>query len=355
MYADGTHELVMDFDEKGNPIKQLTIDYLNVSREKFKNLSSVDKKKSVISTMKPIGQKEESQMSLEESLGKIIGKDTALKMLRSGLLNNGTQLQELLKMSEQEAAGVRYGKSIKNFTLNDKKIQEAIGSALLNQKGTKNSASLTSLGNLSFQITDRLLHGNILPEMNNEGYFDYSMVNAAVLRDLDSYKSLMNQGSNDPNQGLDRITYTKFDLNYKQIATMTVDRYQTVDNYTINGSDQPFMHSVYGSIQGNTIAPGVFNMQYFDGSSFKHDVLVINNATTISGTVINNFGQDSTLKGWSARWLEHDNNAGDSINVWSNGCFVTTTDHQYQVLQTLKDWGLQRGYQIRTRLYEWDY
>jgi hypothetical protein len=61
-------------------------------------------------------------------------------------------------------------------------------------------------------------------------------------------------------------------------------------------------------------------------------------------------------RGAPQRWMEYDSwkNGYDypGLTLWSTGCFVTTSENQYELLQTLKRWNLQRGYQIKTRLYE---
>jgi hypothetical protein len=359
VYSDGTHDLVMDFDKGGNPIKTLSIDYYNVTEDELKNMTLAQKKKALISTMTPSGQKANGSMTLAESLGKIIGLTYAREQLGFDLLNTDlydfSTLNDVLKLGNTEIARLQHHGTLAGLDLTEVQMQKLIGNAFLGINGASwDGKKWNGLDDVSMRISDRALAGNLLAELNNSGYFDYYMVNAYVFRNTDSYKAKMNAGSTDPNQGLDRIVYRKMDLNYRTLDILAVDRYQTVDNYTKNNSDEPMNHPVYGNIQGNTVAPGSFNMQYYSESWFRNSVLVINNAKTISGIFINNSGRmnNDTM---GDRWLGHDswkNGSNPSLTLWSSGCFVTTSENQYELLQTLKRWNLQRGYQIKTRLYE---
>jgi hypothetical protein len=164
---------------------------------------------------------------------------------------------------------------------------------------------------------------------------------------------------------LDTIVYTKVGINTNVYEQLIMSDYQTVDNIGEEGQNEvlteeqnSYYYNKYGAIQGNTIAPGTFNMSYLSQSKYHSAVLVINNATTISGIKINNLGQDSENGG--DRWLEHSNwvnspkttNAPEDKknNKWSNGCFITTNPQQLQLLNWLNSAGLQAGYQLKTTL-----
>ncbi|MDR2211183.1 MAG: hypothetical protein LBO65_06965 [Spirochaetaceae bacterium] len=356
MYFDGSHEIVMDFDAQGNPIKRLSIDYYNASKKELERMTPEEQKKAVISTMTPAGQKAENEMTLEESLGKIIGLDRASKILGSNLENPDVYNTYILRtvFGETTAAAIQRSGYF-NESIDDAKIQTLIGKRLLDEsKAFQIAGKWKDLENVSLTLTDRKLLGNIFAELNGNGYFDYSQLNAYVMRNTNSYLSEMDAGSRDPNQGLDFIDYRKTTLAGTMLDQIIIDRYQTVDNTVKGGTNSPWKHPVYGTIQGNTIAPGTFNMEYLGTSaSFKNSVLVINNALTLSGIKINNRGRDPSLSAWSARWLGHDNKTEGTINVLSDGCFVTTIPNQLRLLQWLKNQGLQSGYQIKTRLYEY--
>ncbi|MDR2662453.1 MAG: hypothetical protein LBC31_05600 [Treponema sp.] len=361
MYSDGTHDLVMDFDRQGNPIKTLSVDYYNATEDELKNMTLAQKKKALISTMTPSGQKANGSMTLAESLGKIIGPKYAREKLGFDLLDadlyDFSTLKDVLKFDDDRIKQLQRGGTLKNLNLTDLQMQKLIGNLFLGINGASwDGKKWNGLDDVSMRISDRALAGNLLAELNNSGYFDYYMVNAYVFRNTDSYKSEMNANSSaDPYQGLDTIVYRKMDLNYQTLDSITISKYQTVDNYTLEDSDEPMKHPVYGNIQGNTVAPGSFNMQYYSESWFKNNVLVINNARTISGISINNSGRMNNDTA-GARWLEHDawknGYSHPKLTLWSTGCFVTTPENQYKLLQTLNRWNLQRGYQIKTRLYE---
>ena len=161
-----------------------------------------------------------------------------------------------------------------------------------------------------------------------------------------------------------RSLYEKKGINYDYYGSLLIDNYQTVDNLFGKGRNQPYYDYISSWEQGNTIVSSAFNMGYFTdwqkNAGFENSVLVINNAQTLSGIFIGNYGgvNNSNID----RWLAHDDSKKGSMNNWistdylySDGCFVTTRENQKKILEQLASWNLTHGYQIRSGLYNTSY
>lgn len=234
--------------------------------------------------------------------------------------------------------------------------------------------------NIAMTIVDGKVGGNIMAEVRNGKYL-YSTINATVYRDPASWGSVT---KNDEGKwqthtelyGRDYILYEKQGINYDGYDSLLLGHYQTVDNLTSedNNRNQSYYDAATQRwIQGNTVNSS-FNMGYYTDwrsmSCFENNVLVLNNATTISGIAIgNNGGRDNS---YEDRWLEHDNSKKDkTTNNWitttfftnhkyiptqySDGCFVTTRENQRRLLEKLQRWGLAGGYQIAGTIVERKY
>jgi hypothetical protein len=231
-----------------------------------------------------------------------------------------------------------------------------------------NGTKWVNAENIGLTLTDNQnLSGYILAENRAGGGFDYSTVTASVYRDEDSYLGWsMNEGSkfNMSKQGLDSLVFLKKTLNSGYLGGTVFSQFHTVDNMTKKKDgtklDQPYKHPVYGDVQGNTIAPGNFNIEYYSSSGYygelgkeKNAVMVINNATTISGTIIDNKGNGGNDE---LRWLVHSLRSSDSTtdtkSYYSDGCFIAPTVAINEMFSYLRSIGLSQGYQIRTTLRE---
>ncbi|MDR1505574.1 MAG: hypothetical protein LBI67_00575, partial [Treponema sp.] len=316
MYDNGTHEIVNDNK------KELSVDYYAGD--------------SVISTAIPEGQ-DFSGDTIASALVKIVGKERAMKLLGWDDSNN-PQLQAALDLARRQGN--------RTFDLGDPNFANIAGEFLMQLP------SITAF--------DGTVRGNILAEVNENGYFNYSYVNATVYRNPLSHYVLANVGTRQRQyENLDTIVYYKVGINYNFSDVLVMGNYQTVDNTTQSGMNEPYYSPRHGGwVQGNTVAAGVFNMQYYSKSHFTENVLVINNARTISGIFINSLGLEGDATS-GPRWLEHDNwiqGKNDPGNVkLSDGCFITTVENQGIVLAKLAEFGLTRGYQIKTTLHDKKY
>jgi hypothetical protein len=356
MRADGTHSLAYD----GR--KQLSLEYRDGEGE-------------TISTLVPRGQRSES-MGWAASLGNIVGVARAEELLGKSAEDLSTYddrtLMDVLELSEQEVFLLRKdpGLDLQSFEVTRTQRLSLIGEALLKKGGASwNPAAgyWEHCDGLDLSLTDRRLEGNIMAQVKSDGGFDYSTVSATVTRDNRSFKGWSRyervQGST-RYQGLDTVELVKRDLAGKVLDSELLDSFHTVDNMTTNLAgddlDQPYLDSRHGTIQGNTIAPGSFNMEYFGRSNYagsvgdvNNAVLVINNARTLGGYSVDSNGQGGTD---SARWLLHSLRRPGSSRDWnsyySDGCFVAPYQKVQELFGTLDDWGLQTGYQIDTFLQE---
>ena len=366
MYADGSHKII--FDGK----KELSIDYLNEKEE-------------VISTMTPDGQ-DMSDVGMAGSLVKILGVERTEQLLRSGYLNSdlySTQtLKDITNLSDAQIARIRRSGSLKGIKLTDAQKQSLLGEVLMKNAGASWEAGKgwQNTSNIAMTIVDGKVRGNIMAEVRNGKYL-YSTVNATVYRDPASWGSVTrgNEGkwqTHTELYGLDYILYEKQGINYDGYDSLLLGQYQTVDNLTSedNNRNQPYYDAATQKwVQGNTVNSS-FNMGYYTdwrGSScFENNVLVLNNATTVSGIRIgNNGGRDNS---YEDRWLGHDNSKKDkTTNNWitttfftndkyiptqySDGCFVTTRETQRRLLEKLQRWGMAGGYQIAGTIMEQRY
>ena len=353
-----THKII--FDGK----KELSIDYVNEKGE-------------VISTMKPDGQ-DMSDVGMAGSLVKILGIERAEQLLGSSYRNtdlySAQTLKDVLNLSDDQIARIRRSGSLAGIKLTNSQKQSLLGEALMNKAGASWEAGKgwQNTSNIAMTIVNGQVAGNIMAEVRNGKYL-YSTVNATVYRNPDSWKSVSSEDGqswkgNTEYYGRDYILYEKQGINYDGYDSLLLGKYQTVDNLTGNDDKHNRNQAYYDEarqtwIQGNTVNSS-FNMGYYTDwrgtSCFENKVLVLNNTSTIGGTMIGNFGCEYNL--YTDRWLAHDNSKKDDTNNWitttfveggkrfstqySDGCFVTTRENQRRLLEKLQKWGLAGGYQI---------
>jgi hypothetical protein len=352
--ADGTHSVVWDDS------KELTISYLNEKGE-------------TINTVKPEGQRLDN-VGVAGSLAYVVGLSRAEQLLNASLEDPGTYsdqtLREVLDLSEAEIAAIRQSGSLPASVTEAQKLSLA-GEALLYSLGvTWDGKSWAGIDLVNTTLTDRNLKnwGYILGAAGESGQLEYSTIHAFVARNTGTYQgwsSLEGARANLKKQALDIMSYYQFSLEGELLSLTEIKQVHTVDNMTTNSKaqdlNQPYYSKRYGNIQGNTIAPGTFNMEYYGQSNYigkvdglDNAVLVINNAKTIGGYTVNNTGHggDSSL-----RWLFHSNSNYDTRedynSYYSDGCFVVSTAAMNSMLSFLASTGMQRGYQIRTTLEEY--
>ncbi len=345
MHADGSHKIIYDKEKK------LPIEYF-------------DKDGKIISQVVPTNQ-DMSDVGMAGALGKILGKERAAELLGSSLTNadlyDTQTLKDVLKLSDQEIARIQRNGSLKGVNLSDSQIFSLAGEALMKKDNAYYTDSWQNTGNIGLTLVNGLINGNIMAEVNAQGGYDYSTVNAIVYRDPDSYKSWSESGMNPTYNKLDMIEFVKSDLKGKVIASTMFGEIQTIDNMTTNRNkdnlDQRYTDPVHGVIQGNTIVAGKFNMQYYSSStSYTGNVLVINNAYTMNGTWVNSRGKGGLDNN---RWLLHANRTAgeleDWFNVSSDGCFIPGYNQTVNILNKLNSRGVQSGYQISTQLLDQRY
>jgi hypothetical protein len=351
--ADGSHVLV--YDKK----KSLTVEYYNDKGE-------------LISTLELGGQAYTNDMGMAESLANVIGFERAEKILGASLGDANTYSFQTLKdvfnnLSDEEIRTI-LSTGVLPSNVTDKQRRALAGEALMYYSGASwNGTNWVGVENIGLTLTDMMLSDFILAENREGGGFDYSRVYAYLNRDQESYRGWSSrEGSlyNPSKQGMDTIWFVKSALDGTVLSFQSFSEFHTVDNMTSSSTnpylDQPYNHPLYGNIQGNTIAPGFFNMTYGDTSTNyygtlgenKHAVMTINNATTIGGYTVNNTGHGGND---NLPWLFHANSYPDGVDYnsyYSDGCFVApaaTIDSVYSYLQSL---GLSKGYQIRGLLRE---
>jgi hypothetical protein len=356
--ADGFHEIVYDGE------KRLVVEYL-------------DPEGKVISKVVPANQNVKN-MGMAESLAAVLGLDRIGALLGSDLTKPYTYdlqtMREVLDCPDEEVMQMYESGKIPAWVTEKQRLALA-GEALMKQSGSQwNGKKWTNMDTVKYTLTDRNLshEGRIMALINPQGGFDYSTVKATVWREGLSYLGWSrHEGEekfNEAYQGLDAITITSYNLNGSVRDSREFGGFHTVDNMTKNKAganfNQPYNDPVLGNIQGNTIAPGRFGITFFGTSNFygevggvENAVLVINNATTISGVKINSFGYGGSDK---LRWLAHalraEKKAGDFDSYYSDGCFVAFPSVMNPMLSYLASTGMQQGYQIDARLYEsWYY
>jgi hypothetical protein len=344
--SDGTHNIVWDGK------KYLTIEYQ-------------DENGNLLSNLIPFGQDNAGSKGWAESLASVIGLERCEQLLGSDLKNTSTYradtLRDVLGLSDAEIMEIQKNGVLPDNISNKQRLSLA-GEALLYKTGSVwENAKWLNIESLNLTLTDKKTGGYILGEKNDKDEFDYSYINSYIYRNINAYLGWSSYEGNkyDPSkQGLDRIYFAKYALDEKYISSGSFDKLHTVDNMTTNKDglmyDQPYNHPVYGKVQGNTIAPGTFNMKYYDMSnSYANDVLVINSAKTISGLNIDRWGNGGND---SLRWLGHSNRMkgmdSDFASYYSDGCFIIPTDVMNNILGYLNAIGMQKGYQIRTVLKE---
>jgi hypothetical protein len=350
--ADGTHGIVWDGK------KYLTVEYQNEKGE-------------VISRVIPAGQEYTSKMGLAESLANAIGFSRAEEILGSSLTNAklytfGT-LKDVLQLSDVEIERIQQS-GVLPPDLTDKQRRALAGEALLYTSGASwNGSAWINTKGINLRLTGNVVNGFVLAESIAEGGFGYSTVVAYIARNTDSYLGWSyheKEKFNISKQGLDSIFILKSSLDGRPLRDISLDGFHTVDNMTTNSEgknlNQPYKSRLHGNVQGNTIAPGVFNMTYYDTSDYygevngiNNAVMVINNASTIGGAKINNAGNGGNDK---LRWLVHSNRElgkdRDYNSYYSDGCFVAPSATLNRMYSYLSSIGLQRGYQIKTYLWE---
>jgi hypothetical protein len=352
--ANGSHSLVWDGK------KSLTVEYYNKNGERITTLELGD-------------QEYTSGMEMAESLANVIGLGRAEEILGSSLTDPNTYsfqtLKDILQLSDF-AIKIMQHTGLFPENLTDKQRLALAGEALMYHAGASwDGTSWTNTAGINLTLTDNTkLPGYILAENRAGGGFDYSTVNAYVNRNIDSYLGWSSrEGSlfNAAKQGLDSMYFVKRSLAGDTISQAIFTKFHTVDNMTSSSVnpdlDQPYNHPLYGNIQGNTIAPGNFNLAYWiqkDGYYGKlgentHVAMIINNATTVGGYTVNNTGHGGKD---DLAWLFHANSSSSGVNYnsyYSDGCFIApaaTIDSVYAYLDSI---GLSKGYQIKGRLSEY--
>lgn len=350
MYADGTHKLL--FDGK----KELSIEYLNEIEE-------------IISTS-ILDNQDMSDVGMAGSLGKILGVERAEKLLGSSYLNadnyDFSTLKDVLNLSDNQISKIQRKGSLTGIELTESQKYSLVGEAIMKNSGASwNGSSWMNTAAISTTITDGIVNGNIMAEIQDSKYL-YSTVNATLFRDPKSWNSVtsadgINWNRNTENYGLDSILYEKQGINYDYYDSLLLDKYQTVDNLTQGSQNQSFFSSI-NWLQGNTIISNNFNIQYYTKSQYLNDVLIINNANTLGTPLYKNYiGNEGNHYKGESRWLVHDNTKIENNNItyypyqYSDGCFVTTYQNQELLLNKLQIWNLSKGYQINTYLLNESY
>lgn len=303
------------------------------------------------------------------SLGKILGVERVEKLLGSSYLNadnyDFSTLKDVLNLSDNQISKIQRKGSLTGIELTESQKYSLVGEAIMKNSGASwNGSSWMNTAAISTTITDGIVNGNIMAEIQDSNYL-YSTVNATLFRDPKSWNSVtsadgINWNRNTENYGLDSILYEKQGINYDYYDSLLLDKYQTVDNLvslSLDGTKdyaQPYYVFGQGWLQGNTIYSAEFDMGYYHNKNTKIDdwrfsssvamtnVLQINNASTLSNIYIGNDG------GGSIRWLEHDDN--NLLFQYSDGCFVTTVENQRKLLEKLETWNTSYGYQIKTTI-----
>ncbi|MDR0655703.1 MAG: hypothetical protein LBG22_05255 [Treponema sp.] len=351
--ADGSHVLVWDGK------KSLTVEYRNAAGE-------------VISTLALGDQDYTSDMGMAESLANVIGFERAKEILGSSLDDANTYsfqtLKDVLGLSDGEIRIIQ-STGVLPSNLTDKQRLALAGEALMYHAGASwNGTSWVNVENIGLTLTDnKKTSGYILAENKAEGGFAYSTVKATVIRNKESYLGWSaNEGSkfNKSKQGLDALVFIKQSLDGGYLNGSVFGQFHTVDNMTKSSTNpklnQPYQHPIYGNIQGNTIAPGSFNMTYWTTSDNyygnlgknKNVVMIINNATTVGGYTVSNTGNGGKD---SLKWLFHANsysNGVDYNSYYSDGCFVAPVATINSVYSYLHSLGLSKGYQIKGMVRE---
>lgn len=350
MYADGTHKLL--FDGK----KELSIEYLNEIEE-------------IISTS-ILDNQDMSDVGMAGSLGKILGVERAEKLLGSSYLNadnyDFSTLKDVLNLSDNQISKIQRKGSLTGIELTESQKYSLVGEAIMKNSGASwNGSSWMNTAAISTTITDGIVNGNIMAEIQDSKYL-YSTVNATLFRDPKSWNSVtsadgINWNRNTENYGLDSILYEKQGINYDYYDSLLLDKYQTVDNLTQGSQNQSFFSGI-NWLQGNTIISNNFNIQYYTKSQYLNDVLIINNANTLGTPLYKNYiGNEGNHYKGESRWLVHDNTKIENNNItyypyqYSDGCFVTTYQNQELLLNKLQIWNLSKGYQINTYLLNESY
>jgi hypothetical protein len=358
--SNGAHKIV--WDKK----KTLTIEYLNDKGE-------------AVSSLAPEEQNV-SGMGMAASLANIIGLDRARQILGAELDNAGTYdfqtLKDVLGLSDEAVKEIQAGGKLPSNLTENQKLSLA-GEALMKRGGAVwDGKNWINTGSIALTLTDRNLYnqGRIIANVNKNGGFDYSTVATLILRDIHSYLGWSTHEGDKFNlsmQGLDSVVISQYDLNGKLMKAKSFAQFHTVDNMTKNSAgknlNQPYHSDIYGDVQGNTIAPGSFGMTYYSTSGgypgriggVNNAVLVINNAKTIAGTIIDNNGHGGTD---ALRWLMHANGmivtengketAASYNSYFSDGCFVSPVPVIQNMFDFMASLGMQQGYQIDTTLKE---
>jgi len=373
-FADGTYQVIAEYDENGNLIKDVTFE-------------SYDKNGNLKSAYTPSGQEFQNSLGQAASLGNAIGLENAARILGSDLsdadLYDTQTLKDVLKLSDSEIKNIQRSGSLDGLYLTHEQNLALAGEALLKKEDfswDENSGKWKTdiSGNSSYDIlgyeglevvgnswrlgTSDILTGDILGKVNKNGGYDYSTISAHVLRDTDSYKSSIGDTSY---QGLDKIYFLQRNLNGEVFNSAGYDGFQTVDIMRNGNVNQPYDHPLYGNIQGNTIAPGSFWMQMGGDSDYPSEAWIIHDALTIDGTTIGSDGNASGdyLYNRIGRWLAHQNRNNDQQDsfgtdfddLFVDGCIGTSTTNWNKIIDDIYGWGAFSGYDIKTKLYEYNY
>ena len=304
---------------------------------------------------------EDTTGSFSQSLIKAIGSERAAEIL-------GIELDELSLYDEQTLVDVTgYGRAIWDsliqmgvdfdtlFTSDQR--QKMAGEAIMKDSGMVWDGSWTNGEGVAFSMSGQDIKGQIYISDTLVGdEYERFAVTSSIYRNEDSY--LGRYGDLD-NQRLDFLVAEKRGLDGGLIERHVMQNLQTVDIYDrvdSNGVDrnQEVESDKYGTIQGNTIAPGELWMKVGAESQYVGGALVINNARLLSGDYIDEFGRNDRIGG--GRWLLHANRTEDMVedynNAASDGCFIPSTIAQLEFMDTLERWGLKSGYNIRSELRE---
>ncbi|MDR0557338.1 MAG: hypothetical protein LBG43_05650 [Treponema sp.] len=311
--SDGTH--VLEWDKK----KDLTIEYQDKGEDgEWETVSSK------VITM-------DNARTMGQSLVQILGEDRALSLIMA----NG--------------AFSHYADSLKSLSNN--KRQQTMGEYLMTLQGMSFDKNVGHWNETSrFTLTDRTVDGYILVNKTDGGTLDTFTVSATLYRQTASYdakQGLGVQATAENNKALDAITFRKQDLNgnvlnlFKMTGVQSVDVYNTFDKEKGVSRDQPtnLITQNGSTLQGNTVMSG-FSLRMLNMNS-AYPVL-IHNAKTLDGDVINKYGVDGDPGG---AWFIH-----SSTYQVSDGCFIVTDDMQNLFLKTMASWGVSQGDEIRGTL-----
>jgi hypothetical protein len=228
--ANGTHALEAEYDEDGNLIRTLTIEYR-------------DKEGNLISTALPAGQEFQNGVGQAESLVNVLGLEQAGELLGGNIGHIGNYdnqtLKDVLGLSDTQIRSLRDsgGVSIQDLEVSESQLKRLAGEALLKNSGFEwdgnnwKNGQTESLELKGLTLTDSLTRGYINARAIADGGFDFSSATVSVGRDPRSY--LVYKDANGPYRqynGLDSVTIQSYNLDGSSRGIKTFDGWTTVQN-----------------------------------------------------------------------------------------------------------------------------